>query len=174
MSDVISYHENKWLSLRAIPKGDGDQDYVFSHETRCQGKIVLVLPYRYDIFGDVEFLIRSEITPCWSSEYVNSGITGGYEGGDITDDAVRELLEEGGYSISKESLIPLGTCFASKSADTVYYLFAVNLTGYEQSEILGDGSSGEVGATVQWLPLSKIIDIQDAQLSTAVFRFILG
>ncbi len=166
----IVVHENRWLSLMAVPKGDGDQDYIYSHETRCQGKIVLVLPFRTTEYNETQYLVRHEITPCWNSDFMYSGITGGYEGVDIADDAVREVLEETGYAITKQDLISLGTCFASKSADTVYHLYTVNLTDYEQGEILGDGSSGEADASAVWVDMKDILSFMDAQLSCAALR----
>jgi ADP-ribose pyrophosphatase YjhB (NUDIX family) len=143
--------DNEWLSLRVVREPDrGVNGYVFSHESRCAGRIVAVLPYRVvkvpsrAFLGEppcpdqrcacrtgvqMEYLVKSEMTPCWSLDQVLSAITGGHEGGDIADDAVREMLEETGYEITRDELVPLGESYASKSADTVYTLFGVDLTG---------------------------------------------
>jgi intein/homing endonuclease len=75
-------HANPWLSLKVMRKPDvGVNGYVYSHETRCQGRIVAILPYR-DSGGTREYLVKSEMTPCWGLDQVLSAITGGYEGGD--------------------------------------------------------------------------------------------
>ena len=147
----------------------GINGYVYSHETRCQGQIVLVLPYR-TVGKDTEYLVKSEVTPCWSMEPVKSGVTGGYEGGAISEDAIREMLEETGYTITRADLEYLGTCYASKSADTVYTLYGVDLTGFEQGEALGDGSRVEAEAEAIWLPFEDVVYLQDAQLCTALLR----
>jgi 8-oxo-dGTP pyrophosphatase MutT (NUDIX family) len=69
--------------------------------------------------------VRSEVTSCWGPGHQLSAITGGWEGGDIEDDAVREIREEAGYTVTRQDLIPLGRSRASKSSDTLYSLFAV-------------------------------------------------
>src|SRR6266516_5881428 len=91
---------NEWISLYVVRKPDGGiSGYVYSHETRCQGRIVAVLPYR-DTPAGREWRLKSELTPCWSFDPVVSAITGGYEGGEIEDDAVREVREETGYEVN--------------------------------------------------------------------------
>lgn len=83
---VENLYNNEWLSLkRIISPEDGVADYVFSHETRCNGKIVSLLPYRIISTPNgakFEFMLRKEITPCWDglNQVINS-ITGGVEGG---------------------------------------------------------------------------------------------
>jgi len=52
--------ENDWVSLLDL------NGYVYSHETRCNGVIVAILPYRRTEKGRLQFLLRREITPCWS------------------------------------------------------------------------------------------------------------
>src|SRR5947209_16754655 len=99
----------------------GVNGYVYSHETRCQGRIMAILPFR-KVLGTRKpfFLVKLEMTPCWSFDRERSAITGGYEGGDIKRDAIRELYEEAGYTAVPDDLIPLGESYASKSSDTIY------------------------------------------------------
>jgi 8-oxo-dGTP pyrophosphatase MutT (NUDIX family) len=174
---IETLFSNEWLSLKSVREPDQlVYGYVFSHETRCQGKIVVVLPYRYNEAGEVEFLVRSEVTPCWSMKPILSAVTGGYEGGSIDEDAVRELQEETGYACEIEDLVDLGTCYASKSSDTVYNMFAVNLTGKIAGELTGDPLEGAIAdftAGGKWISLDQVHDIMDAQFSAAVLRFIL-
>ncbi|WP_169807485.1 NUDIX hydrolase [Herbidospora mongoliensis] len=158
-------YENPWLSLM---ESDG---YVYSHETRCQGRIVAVLPYR-EAPGGREFLVRSEITPCWGAEPILSAVTGGYEGGEIADDAVRELEEETGYAVTRAELIALGESYASKSADTVYTLYAVDVTGRVPGEALGDGSPHESRATTRWLTAGELAQIRDPQVAVLYVRLL--
>jgi 8-oxo-dGTP pyrophosphatase MutT (NUDIX family) len=170
----IELHHNGWVSLREVRNPSvGVNGYVYSHETRCQGRIVAILPYRDTAHGR-EFLVKSEMTPCWGFDQVLSAITGGYEGGDIEDDAVREMLEETGYGITRDELIPLGTCYASKSADTVYSLFSVDLTGREPGEAIGDGSRVEAESAAVWLDLDDLARVQDAQVAVMWLRLANG
>lgn len=165
-------YNNEWLSLKKIVDVEnGINGYVYSHEERCQGIVIAILPYRYtDKF--MEVMVKSEVTPCWSILPIRSAVTGGYEGIDPADDAVREMLEETGYVISTESLEPLGTCYASKSSDTIYSLYAVNVTNLEPGEALGDGTRLEAESITEWLTLKEATQIQDAQFSTMVFRLL--
>lgn len=179
MAEVETLHENEWLSLRVVrDQAAGVGGYVYSHESRCQGRIVAVLPYRvvrapggpFDSSARIEFLVKSETTPCWSMEQVLSAITGGYEGGDIEDDAVRELLEETGYEVDRSELIPLGTSYASKSSDTVYSLFSVDLTGRAAGVPLGDGSRLEAESAAVWMSGEELSRVMDPQVHVMYVR----
>ncbi len=144
-------HENEWLDLRIIKDPDNGVDgYVYSHESRCDGKIISLLPYRKISKGH-EFLLRRELTPCWGMQYNISSITGGFENNlGIKDTAVHELCEEGGYEIQASELIDLGTCFGTKSSDTVYHLFSADLSGKDRGKAEGDGSRLEDEAECFW------------------------
>ena len=152
--------DNEWLSLKNLSYPEKDVGgYVYSHETRCDGKIVSILPFKYEE-GMIQYLLRSEVTPCWEvDKEVVSSITGGFEEKwGIEGTTVHELKEEGGYTIKKEELISLGTCRGSKSSDTIYHLFAVDLTGKKQGKASGDGSKLEAKAHCFWSA-----DLRDCQ-----------
>mgnify|MGYP001589623475 CR=1 FL=1 len=164
-------HANEWVSLhvvRDLARGVGG--YVYSHETRCAGRIVALLPYKRLGDGTLRYLLKSEMTPCWSFDQTLSSITGGYEGGAIEDDAVREMLEETGYEITVDELISLGTSYASKSSDTVYSLFSVDLTGRPRGEALGDGSRVEAESLAVWCTGADLVDVQDPQVAVMFTR----
>ena len=163
-------HANEWVSLRVTRLPDaGVMGYVYSHESRCQGQIVAILPYRVTQ-GGMEYLLKSEVTPCWGYGQVLSAITGGYEGEDIEDDAVREMFEETGYEVKREELISLGESYASKSSDTVYTLYSVDLTGRTAAVPVGDGSRLEAESAAVWVTTSDLADIPDPQVSVMYVR----
>ena len=141
-----SLYKTKWLELKSI---DTDNySYVFSHEVRCGGKIVSILPFRRKNDG-YEYLLRSEITPCWGEDPVISTITGGVENNNIFKTALLELEEETGYVV--DSLLDLGNIYISKSADTLAYLFSVDLSDKSISIFpSGDGSYLESRASCLW------------------------
>lgn len=147
-----SVHENPWLSLRKIvAPSRGVEGYVYSHETRCNGQIVALMPYRHTAEG-VEFLLRREVTPCWGMQEEYSSLTGGVEpGADPRLTAQSELHEEAGYLLPGDGLKFLGTSFASKSSDTRYFLYTVDLTDKKQGAALGDGTPLDVTGTVHWV-----------------------
>ena len=183
---------NEWLSLKRIVDPErGVNGYVYSHETRCSGRIVVILPFRiimddaggqigdgdsYDDNVRIEFLLRNELVPCWSMDYVlSSAITGGWEVHDDTkcrDTAVREMWEESGYAVERDKLLHLGTSFSSKSSDTICYYYAIDLICCEQTgDAKGDGSVLEANATCRWVNEDDVIASYDPCVHVAYNRF---
>jgi len=153
--------DTEWLQLKEV---DG---YVYSHEIRCNGSIVVVLPYRRVGKDAWEFLLRDEVTPCWGGDKpTRSAITGGVENGEPLEDAVRELKEEAGYTIAPDKFEFLGKCRGTKSSDTYYFLYAVDLAGQTPTKALGDGSKGDLAPAV-WVYGSDVCALEDAQAITA-------
>jgi hypothetical protein len=141
---------DEWLELRRLTDPEnGVNGYTYYHEVRCNGAVVSVLPFRYLEDGSIEYLLRQEVTPCWTMEQVPSSFTGGVETEDPTEDALRELEEEAGFVV--DQLIPLGTCRGPKCADTVYHLFAADVTGLQEGTHEGDGSAFEAAADNVWV-----------------------
>src|SRR5574343_546288 len=128
----IEGHE-EWVELRAMIQPSGNK-YFYMHEVRCNG-IVAVLPYRVLKNGDIEGLFIAEITPCWGETPVICSLTGGIDKGSTAPlTAIKELEEEVGIVAPIESLIPLGSCYGTKSVETVYTLFAVDVTRLETTK----------------------------------------
>lgn len=143
----------KWVSLMAM-KTDmtGDNEYIYSHENRCNGEIVSILPYRY--FNDkVQYLLRKEVTPPWGEppkQFISS-ITGGVENNDVLETAVHEIAEEAGYEVMREEMKFLDISYGSKSSDTKYFLYTVDLSGRVHTlHGNGDGSLLETMAECYW------------------------
>jgi 8-oxo-dGTP pyrophosphatase MutT (NUDIX family) len=157
---INTLFQNQWLSLKEVVAPPNIKGYVFSHETRSNGSIVSILPYR-ELNGKTQFLLRKEITPCWDDEEPNfSSITGGIE--DISQKrqtVINEIKEEAGYEVSKQDLMFLGTCRGSKSSDTTYYLYSVDLSDKKQGDAVGDGSELErLGSCVWFDDISESVD----------------
>ena len=191
--DVELYH-NDWVSLRKVVSPDnGVKGYVYSTETRCNGEIISIMPYRRVMvvaeamkdlrlgkdLGRVEwrYLMKSEATPCWALAAKTkllhqflSTLTGGVEDGDSTNTACNELEEEAGYKVTLDMLVDLGTCFASKSSDTIYHLYSVDLTGFPQEEPVGDGSALEKAAKPIWVKKEQILESPDPLASVLFLR----
>lgn len=145
-------HDTPWLQLVELRAPDrGIHGYLISHESRCNGKIVAVLPERITQ-GGYEFLLRHEVCPPWGLDPTACAITGGmdHEGEGPEETAIRELYEEAGYRVTADQLSSLGTCRGTKSTDTLYHLFTVDLTGVEQEKAPGDGSQLEAEAWCEW------------------------
>lgn len=151
MNDIKTLFKNKWISLMEIT--NGNWTYVYSHETSCNGKKIAILPFRtiseiglnrntpnqHTVATRVQYLLRSEITPCWGGGRHIASITGGVEDNNPNMTALLELEEEAGYVAKLNDLIPLGICRGAKSMDTIYYLFGIDLSGTTKTKD-GEGS----------------------------------
>lgn len=135
MLTIETLYENKWITLKKASYPEKKvPGHIFSHEASCAGQKIAVLPFRLGsgMLPTQEVLIRYEYTPCWKQEdFSLSSITGGVIDNDPVKTCLEELAEEAGYHVTKDQLIPLGMSFGVKSADTVYHLFAVDLTAID-------------------------------------------
>lgn len=129
-------YDNKWIQLRET------DNYVYSHESRCNGKIIAVLPF---IPKPFKYLARYEGTPCQANGVIKfCAITGGVEHDDPIATTLLELKEEAGVVATADELIDLGTVYPSKSQDTVIYLYGIDITGKTWTTTpTGDGSEHE-------------------------------
>lgn len=168
--DTKELFHNEWISIFQ----GGKYGYVWSHETRCQGRIVAVLPFRCTADWTTDYLLNLENPPCWRGypDKTLCSITGGVENGDPRATAIHEMEEECGYILEDKDLIDLGESFGTKSTDTVYSLFAVDLTGKTPGEANGDGSPGEEDLESQWLSETKLYSqqIMDPQIYVMKLR----
>lgn len=171
---------NKWLELREMVDPEkGVKGYTYSHETRCDGHIVTVLPYRTDDDGNVtEVMVRMEVTPCWKMKPVMSSITGGVEK-DADEElnplvtVVLELKEEAGLDVDQTDIKSLGTCYGIKSSDTVYHLYAVDAADTLKVKAEGDGSELEKKAWCEWVKPQELVKAQDPLLAMLFVRLVL-
>lgn len=172
---VVTLHENKWVSLfQASDDERGIPGFVYSHETRCAGKIVAVLPYRASVAyvgsgGMPEILMHSENNPAWGWGPNLASVTGGQESDDPAADAAREVREETGYQVTASMLYPLGTCRGVKSVDTVYSLFAVDLAGAVLGDVDAD-SVLEASEHPEWASWDKAAESLDPLVSVMMLR----
>lgn len=150
---------NKWLELRAAePRDETESDYFFVHESRCGGHIVAVLPYRrrtgHGGETELEFGMRHEVTPAWGERHQYSALTGGCEPDEPPrETAARELYEEAGFELDPEYLRFLGRCRGTKSSDTIYHLYAADVTGMQYSPPQGDGTKHDSEGYTTFVPL---------------------
>jgi len=161
-------HDNKWIQLL-----ETDDGYVYSHEKRCGGEIIAVLPFKLvkTLTGDVfKYLARMEATPCHEGDKLKfTSITGGVEECGIKASVIMELREEAGVIATEDELIELGFIYPSKSQDTKVYLFAMDITGKKVGEAVGDGSKHEESAYVEWSSDSKMLVNCTDSFNIAIF-----
>ena len=169
--------KNKWISIRKRPDG-----YTYLHEDRCNGMLVAVLPFKF-VKDNMCYLARFEVIPPHllpeqtleegSKNPAPSCITGGVDIPDPLDlsrEVLRELEEEAGYIVDKSKLIELGSIKQSKIADTIIYLFAVNVTGMEKVKPPGDGSKLEKIAKCKWVTEPLVIWGSDPIMPVIILR----
>ena len=167
-ADTKILKETEWISLI-------DRDgYIYSHESRCyKNATVALLPYRMHN-NKLEFLIRYEYCP---AHYINKKmeatcITGGYDDNSISisQTALKELLEEGGYDCELNELIALDWCWEGKASDTKVYLYSIDLTDKDRQQASGDGSDGEKGTYCKWESYDKIKKYRCMRLNSILFK----
>lgn len=177
---IETLYSDEWLSLKKMVYPEkGINGYTFSHETRCNGKIIAVLPFKIE-HSCYYYCLRQEVTPCWhETKQMLSSITGGYEKDKgIKGTVVDEVKEEAGYYIKENELIDLGTCQGTKSCDTIYHLFAVDVTSKKQMKAKGDGSTLESKAECVWMmdlagcvdPLAYILEYRLNRKLVDIYR----
>lgn len=162
---------NNWVAVREVIEPDrGVKGYSYLFEKSCDGLKVVLLPYKINSDGSLRYMLRNEVTPCWGMKQVVSSITGGVEKGDVRGTAVLELKEEAGYECELNELVNLGTTYGTKSTDTIYHLFAVDVTGKERTKAIGDGSVLEAMAECMWGKDIDVIRCRDPQAAVAYLR----
>lgn len=168
VADTKILKETEWVSLM-------DRDgYIYSHESRCyKNATVALLPYRIHN-NKLEFLIRYEYCP---AHYINEKIeatciTGGYDDDhiSISQTALKELLEEGGYDCELDELIALDWCWEGKASDTKVYLYSINLTDKSRQTPVGDGSDGEKNSYCKWESFDKIKNYRCMRINSIIFK----
>lgn len=153
---------DEWLQLRKA-----DNRYTFTHEVRCDGNIVVVLPFEKEEAKELAILARVEDTPCWDGNNpLPCSLTGGVDVGETPQQtAVKELQEEIGFVVSEEELISLGTFYGTKSSDTIYHIFAVQIT--QETKKVDPTDKNSLGI---WLNIKNISVTKDPFLLASALR----
>lgn len=126
---------------------------------------VAILPFTTDDSGMIDTIgLLDEFNPFREDDRSMTLITGTVEGEDkdLIDTVVREMIEEGGFTIDKndtERFNYLGSLYGSKDDDKLYPVFAVKVNGIEQQAAIGDGSEKEEKSSF------KMVDVQDITLT---------
>lgn len=150
------YKHNEWISIHDLDGRGGG--YTFVHEPRVSGRVA-VLPFRASSAG-LSYLMRRERVSPWASpptldcDLIPCAITGGMDHGGETPRAcaAREMREEVGLVVPEADVIDLGPTFTIKCVDTVYHLFAADVTGVDPVFAPSDGTAGERGCRAFWTP----------------------
>jgi 8-oxo-dGTP pyrophosphatase MutT (NUDIX family) len=172
--EEIVLADSGWQQLRVINHPEaGVENYSYCRESKAGGKGVAVLPFRWkkNSLHALEFLIRSEFNPPWSTEEnFWTCVTGMVDPGEVPDHAaIRELLEETGYDAPWEQFVPLGWMFSNKGSDTITHMYGVDLTGLEAGDITGDGSLHEQKAFNQWVDEREMFEKVQHALVLALY-----
>jgi hypothetical protein len=110
---------------------------------------VAVLPYRVDSNSMIsEIGLLNELNYFREGNFCQTLITGtiDYEDDSLLLTAIRELKEEGGFELSEsdnDRWIFLGPIYPYKNSDQMIPVFAVDVTGLEQKDHVGDGTDKE-------------------------------
>ena len=106
-------------------------------------------------------------------KYANTLITGTLEADDLDllNCAIRELEEEGGFVQNDvDQWVFLGSFKLSKASTEEINVFAVNVTGIEQKEALGDGSKKEELSSLKMMNINDAILTDEALFLASFLR----
>jgi len=168
---------DKWVELRVIksPKHKIN-GYTYSHEIRCNGNIVSVLPFKKidneNNFNSFLFLSRVEATPCWEFDKpLISSLTGGVDPENtIKETVIKEIREESGFIVNESDLIDLGESYSIKSSDTTYHLYAVEVNKYTELKEMISESELENSSYCRWLTKDEVLESKDPFLTVLMTR----
>jgi 8-oxo-dGTP pyrophosphatase MutT (NUDIX family) len=120
-------------------------------------------------------IAREEFTPPWSQEELMlSSITGGVDDGEEpVNAAARELHEETGMQAPASEFQDLGIVRGAKSSDTIYHLFAVDVTKYlgDYKEVTGEDDNEKRAKNVTLIPQNENSEIRDTILHSLLYRW---
>lgn len=169
IEDRVVY-QDKYLAIKERTTDlNPDNPHTYLFEQRCNGKLVVILPFRRSEDGVLEFLIRKERVLIWDPENdVTESVTGGVEKDDPDNTAIMELEEEGGYKMPITKFIPVGVTKIAKHADTDVYMYAIDLTNIVREQDYGDGSDAEKRAFSFWA--TNIGDVESTILYKIIYR----
>jgi 8-oxo-dGTP pyrophosphatase MutT (NUDIX family) len=163
---------NQWVALYKSPTG-----FTYTVSPRSNNKCVAVLPYRFKVGGEIEYLVHYETNPSHQNltiepDHRPASITGGCDkpGKTPVEIAVMELYEEGGFSAIPNEMIYLGRVRPSKASAVVNYLFAINVTGKIWYPHPGDGTDGEANEYPGFINRNAAVNSDDPMLSVLITR----
>lgn len=165
-----SLYKTKWVELMKRTSEE-DGTYIYIREPwLIDGQAVSILPYKHDEEEEVKFLVRCEKADVPVTGTVKGGCD--KEGESTVETAVRELLEEAGYTATEEDMIELGTARSSKLNTTTMNLFAVDVTELPYQEPTGDGTLNESNAYCKWIGYKELIESQDPMVHASFLRLV--
>lgn len=149
--------------------------WVYTKNDWCFSAGVVVLPFRMNENGKMQYLLRMECCPAHSDELELGAIMGGYDKAEklsLAGHALAELHEEAGIIAEECHLIPLGTVRPEKSSDTTHYLYAIDVDqeGITFGEAIGDGTKIEEEASCVWVTEEDLAFCKMSVLSAMVLR----
>lgn len=190
---IETLYDNEWVSVRRLVLPNFDiEGYVYAHESRCAGRIATIMPFRViedklcqhvthaaddcqqnngqdEPDAHIEFLMHDELIPCWHTTQPCLCTISGYFDADIDDvgcrsTTVRTLLRVAGYRVNASDLIDLGYSFTSRSADTIHFIYAMDLTDVEPT------TTGD--STCRWVNYDELVVSSDSQSHVAWTRLL--
>lgn len=161
--------QNKWVSLRekVMEFGGKQFKYIYSHEDRCAGKIVVILPYRKNKDGEREYLLTREHNSLFGYNY--TAITGGV---DAKTTEIKKIREQAILELQEETGIMSGLHFVKKftsikSSDNQYFLFSEEISNEMRVSVDGDGSIEELLVVKKWMRLKDALEVLNDPVALA-------
>jgi 8-oxo-dGTP pyrophosphatase MutT (NUDIX family) len=135
---------------------------------------VAVLVYTLDENGVLDKIgTVTEPNPHFPSQTYTGLVMGKAEAEDrsLLARAKQETKEETGYDVKDQNRWSfIGEMITTKLLPGPVYCYSVDVTGLEQGEIIGDGSSHEKELKFELLDLNRASEINDTILQTCFFK----
>lgn len=135
-----------------------------------------VLPFTTNDSGMINTIgLLHEYNPFREDDYSMTLITGTVEGedADLVDTVIREIKEEGGFTVSRDNINNfhyLGSFCLSKDDDKVLPVFAVKVNDLEQGDAIGDGTEKEEKSVLKMVNVEEITETQESLALAAFFK----
>ncbi len=140
--------------------------YLYS-ERLGKDSVAFIL-YDRNATDDVEFGLINEVKPPLGEGRFLTTAFGGSIDKELsyTEIVQEEVEEESGYKVKLENIIELGKVMVSTQMNQMCYLYLVDVTGIETSNVIEDNTS------VQWVNAEEIVDGPDWKASVIIFKSI--
>ncbi|MBD1995264.1 NUDIX hydrolase [Leptolyngbya sp. FACHB-541] len=152
--------QTKWIAVKETPRG-------FQFLERKGRDSVAVFLVRGNPISQFEVLVRFQPL-CVHNAALDEEmklyacpITGGMEEGEgYTECAIRETLEEAGYTLDLEQIKKLGSYITGTQSNETVVMFWADVTGMEPGFAAQDGSVHEAASKNEWRSLSELKDYE--------------
>ena len=142
-----------------------DKWYIFGERLGKDSLAFILYDKESQEFG----LIHERKPPLGTDVFRTTAFGGSFDKDiEMADICIEEVKEEAGYTIQRGNLDYLGQVLVSTQMNQMCHLYLVDVTGLEAGE--RDLQEGEYGSKVVWMPLQRVLNLQDWKAPTIIVK----